>query len=245
MGLNMIRSLAGALGLLFASAVSAQAATVNISTERVNWTVLTVESVTYFNFDTTRDNDGLTGIEEIRWGDVDDGAGDLQIPANQSGFRFDDVAPFIAPFNMAFDLGTFTHYNLPIEENTALETARLDLTYDVDIDGTSNTVIFSFNFALNETTNTGAGCCGDIVSISGIDTQEMIVVDGVIYQLDVIGFHQNNILTNQLISPENGNNSAILRAQLTIVPEPATWLLMIAGFAFLGFAARRRRAVAA
>jgi hypothetical protein len=69
------------------------------------------------------------GTNQINWG----------IPAGgtQSGYRFDGVTPPPSgPFGAgtSFDLGTFTHFNQPIQSGTSITGATLNLTIQFESD---------------------------------------------------------------------------------------------------------------
>jgi hypothetical protein len=54
------------------------------------------------------------------------------------------------------------------------------------------------------------------------------------------------LLITNLTAVPNGNDLGLDDISLTVIPEPTTWALMVAGFGMVGFAMRRRnRAVAA
>ena len=78
----------------------------------------------------------------------------------------------------------------------------------------------------------GAGALTNVGNIFNFnDTRLLAANDVLVVVVDRAGNYSND---------STGVNFAV-----TLVPEPATWALMIGGFAMTGFAARRRRIVAA
>ena len=129
-----------------------------------------------------RDGDGVTP-DEIRWGTpVNQGGG-------QSGYGFVDNPSLVSQTvltNQPFSLGTFTHYNNPINGDELLETT-LTVNFTAIIDGQPHEVgPIEIDFDHTETTNTNdPDESRDVINISA---QTITVnIDGVDYELEVLG----------------------------------------------------------
>lgn len=169
----------------------------------------------------------------------------------QSGYKFDAVNPsvqFVLPPNPTAlkELGTFTHMNNPIDAGTSITSVQLRLATTLWVDSTNlGLKNFIFNFSHDETSNTGGGCCSDIVTFGSNNSSSTFNVGGVDYTLHLAGFSidgGNNILTS-FSSQEGGNRNAKLYGYVSTanaVPEPATWAMMIGGMGLVGMSMRRR-----
>lgn len=213
--------------------------------------VITLDSVTGVWTSTTPVS-GISGVgtNEIRWGTPTD-------DSNKSGYRFDGAAPppQAVVLETDFNIGNFTHYNFPIT-GTSLNTAVLQVTSQVSVDGTPFMLVSTFNFTHNETDN-DAPCgfpsvsvCDDIVTFA-IDTGAStgVNIGGIDYFLSIDGFFVNNVLSNHFQTEEEKVNVAQLRGILTATPGgpggeeevPLPPSLTFLGMGLLGIGLMRRR----
>ena len=226
-------------GLLVAGSASAQ--------------LITVDSVTGIWTEATPTGD-IDGIDsnQISWGD----------PANsqRSSYVFDPADPLPSGIGIGerFDLGIFTHNNFPIF-SPFLETAKLQVTTALTINGTSREAISVFDFDHWETPNNedpcaDGGALGEGINANGCADQvtftfnqpasESFEIDGDWYILTIAGFEINDELADVLWTMEDASTDATLRAVITRpVPTPATLPLLGAGLLLLGLTLRRREAV--
>ncbi|MDJ0677763.1 MAG: THxN family PEP-CTERM protein [Calothrix sp. MO_167.B42] len=166
------------------------------------------------------------GTNEISWGTptIDD---------KQSSYLFEGVDTSLGLDGENYLLGTFTHKNYPITDDTLTEA---NLALDLDIGGSFQTLDLVFKH--DETPNTAgpnnSGYVDDIVSIPSVDSTELLEIDGEMYKLVVSGFYQDDHLTSEFITEENKSNSAEIYGRLEkvedkkTVPEPAAGLGLLA-----------------
>ena len=145
------------------------------------WTDTVLSSGSPITFD--RDGDGLT--DEIRWG-TGKGA--------RSGYGFVDnpaLGSETVLTNQAFSLGTFTHYNNPINP-PELTSTTLTVNFVAHINGQDVPVgPIEIRFVHDETTNTSdPEASRDVVMITS-ETMT-ILIDGVQYELQVRGLVDEN-----------------------------------------------------
>jgi hypothetical protein len=121
------------LSLLAGSSIPAFAATLTLNSIEGSWTSA-VGGAGVIGF----------GTNELRWGTSPTG--------EQSGFRFDAVAPLPPEIqtDTPFLLGTFTHFNFPIALDSAILFADLDVTLGIE-NTTPQTI--NHTFSLEETLN--------------------------------------------------------------------------------------------
>ena len=202
---------------------------------------------------------------ELRWG----------TPSGQSkksGYDFKAAeTPFVAPEDVEFGLGDFTHLNFPINSGTGITSATLKVTFAFLLDGEEKTLDSLFKFDHWETPNNDKTCanghpnnqdvningCADRVKVSTLAGGETIFIDDGDgnwreYAFDILGFKQNGQTVNTFWTTENQSNKASLYARFTYaenintgpspVPVPAAGFLLLGGLAALGAAARRRKA---
>ncbi len=200
-----------------------------------------------------------TANASVSWGTPASGSG-------KSGYNF-TAAP--VPLNVAFvpngattafTLGDFSHINRPIDAGTSITSAQLKITYGVFLDAVSlgnfDTLI---NFAHDETTN-GANPCaygganGQGVNINGcadsvtpslnLGGSQAFSIGGVDYLLNITGFTIGGNPATQFLTIEDAVNTAQLRGNISaknLLPEPATWAMMLLGFGAIGAGMRRKQ----
>lgn len=175
----------------------------------------------------------------------------------QSSYKFQGKAPpiFSVDINTPFKVGTFTHYNKPIQNNS-ITGATLDTTFSLTIDGvTLNNLHFSYNFLHNETPNSkpcqagSASVCDDIVKITNnVAQSNTFKINGVDYTISFTGFKINGQTFSEFFTKENYTNTASLVAVITKavvgVPEPETYLTLgsfiLAGAVLAALSKRRK-----
>jgi hypothetical protein len=190
-------------------------------------------------------NQAFQAVDSVRWG----------VPAGGTGQSGYDFNPTDNPVNYTlgnpFALGVFTHINQPINSGTSI--TSIDYSFGFSTNGTPSSLSDVFHFDHNETTNaepcpspSGNNPCDDIVTISSVNLNSLVMVGTDQFFFNLIGFSTNGGLTTtaQFFSPEGGSNSGTLYGLLTsqpitnplgpsAVPEPASLLLMGSGMAFL------------
>jgi len=162
----------------------------------------------------------------------------------QSGFGFDGVNGVVGvSLDEPFYLGTFTHYNNPLESAPdLLEWVDLALTVPIDCDDDGDTdTTFTINprFYLEETINNADPCpylegpnengCADQVLIEQPEMPTFIC-DNVDYTVNVYGFLQNadcetvfdeNQVSTRFLTREQSPNPACLWAEIDLPPADA------------------------
>ncbi|UML94161.1 retention module-containing protein [Shewanella xiamenensis] len=131
------------------------------------------------------DND--SGKDQVRWGDP------ASYNGSQSGYGFADNDAALngsLSLNQDIVLGTFTHYNYPIDSGTSITSATMQITFNVtDAYGVTTPVTLTLNFSHNETPNDGPDP-RDIVTVG--QTSVTFNYEGQVYTMQVIGFKDSN-----------------------------------------------------
>ena len=201
---------------------------------------------------------GFTDPAEIRWGQ------NALALASTSGYEFESVTtPLDAPIDTVFGLGSFTHFNFPINSGTSITGVSFEvrggLTFIAD-DSTETAIgerTFAFDILHNETPNVAAQCpgdtppCDDFVSISTALGTDTFHVGDASYTLNILGFATSianaeaGIFNSVFSSPEGGSNLRILAAEFSqdvpTIPLPAAGWLLLAGIGGLGALRRFRK----
>lgn len=238
--MNPIRTLAAAAGLLCVGA-SAMAASLTVTDIQAAWS------------SSTPTVDGL-GTDKIRWG--------RPAEDNRSGYNFtsSDV-PFTVEDQNEFVIGTFSHENFPVF-GSFLQSANLTVQFSVV--GVAQAITSTFSFTHLETLNTpsgplcqngeanltgvnASGCADKVTATLNPDQSETFVIDGVTYELDILGFQRDGEKFTDFWTEENRSNEAQLIAifnvldleEPQVVPLPAAGWLLLLGFVSLGVLRRR------
>jgi len=185
----------------------------------------------------------------------------------QSGYRFQTNIPMISvntdtQTSAVTSIGTFTHYNYAINSGSGISGIKLKLTMDVTVGSTvMQNIDFVYAFNHWETPNGNNPCadggnhgqginnngCADNVSVNFLQESGFFTIDDIEYALDVEGFLVGDDPATSFWTREEATNVAELRGTVVLrslagaVPEPATWAMMIGGFAIAGGALRRRK----
>jgi hypothetical protein len=183
------------------------------------------------------------GLDTIRWG--------TGISGPPSGYNWLPVGtPFVAPAEVPFALGTFTHVNRPITSgNDAI--VSVEQSFTVGTFQAPATLSATFLYTHEETFN-GLPCtypsstpCADRVVVSDAFFNAPFVYNNINHFFTLLGFSTDGGVTisTEFITQENLNNNAQLYAVITHepigeVPEPTS--LVLIGSGLLAAAARRR-----
>ena len=109
--------------------------------------------------------------------------------------------PLQNTLNIPFVFASFSHENQPINFNLA----SAEYAFSFSTNGIPATVSQTFLFSHNETTNTGPGCCDDILTLSNVGFVQNILVGTDLFQFQLLGFSLTGApgtFSNQFISPE-------------------------------------------
>ncbi len=165
----------------------------------------------------------ITGLNtnEVKWGN--------STGHGQSGLRFDSVGTQTFNENTKFLLGTLTHKNWPINNAANGATLQIKLSFS---EPAIPDKTFSYNFDIDETTNTFGTCpswqqtstpCDDKITFPNSYGSEVITINDIQYTLVIDGFVNSyscesigNVL-NYFITEEQKDNSAYLVGHLSSV----------------------------
>jgi uncharacterized repeat protein (TIGR01451 family) len=190
-------------------------------------TPVSCESIDNSSDDTTNEN-------LVRYGQPI-GAADCGATTFRSGFGFDgaNIASF-AP-NQPFLLGRFTHYNNSIV-TPLVPMQFVDLSLHFQTPALAIDAIMTYTMRLDETINEGEclygatnpGLCDDKVDFVNNTSMQTLVVDGVTYTLNILGFvpgapescQYSPTLADAFITGEIMQNDACVFAQF-VTPQPA------------------------
>lgn len=107
---------------------------------------------------------------------------------------------------------------------------------------------YSVSYYYSPRPNVGSGSNGIALSI-GATALDSITGDGAgdtVWQLRTVDFTTTGgALTFSAFGTSDGLGGYLDDITISVVPEPATWGMMLGGFAMVGFAARRRKTVTA
>ncbi|MDX2213577.1 MAG: THxN family PEP-CTERM protein [Oculatellaceae cyanobacterium bins.114] len=179
---------------------------------------------------------GDTTIEHITMGDE---AlilwGTATTSASKSGLGYLGVGSSRIASDIPFLVGTLRHFNNPVAPPNVTAVELLINLNLADVSGSLASRSFTFNFAVDETTNV-APClyasaipCADRISFLNTTALETFEVAGTPYTLELLGFSDrptlDGTLVNEFISQERDINTAFLIGKLTVassqpVPEP-------------------------
>ncbi|OJY70007.1 MAG: hypothetical protein BGP16_09895 [Sphingobium sp. 66-54] len=250
--MNILKTLAAAtaLSVVMSAPAMADVKTVsftNIKAEWYDWSG---------GFNVVPDNNG-TPDASVEWG-----------KNGRSGYAFTTTLPAISvdtdiQMSGLTTIGEFTHFNYVIDSGSGISSIKLKLLMDVYVgDDLVDNVAFYYSFNHWETPNGSNPCadgnphgsgvnvngCADNVRVNFLQDSGSFTLDGFEYALDVEGFLlPNGSEATTFWTKEKATNTAelqgrvVLRSLAGAVPEPATWAMMIGGFAIAGASLRRRK----
>ncbi|MCB6179353.1 THxN family PEP-CTERM protein [Rhodobacter sp. Har01] len=249
-----MRKYAYALAVASALAVSpVGAATIDLDDVGISWNGVSAVG----------SGSAVTGVgtSKIEWGVP------FKKGGKKSGYGFVGLESTGHDVDEEFQLGTFTHFNNPINAGTSITKATLSLSFDLMVDGVAKSVDTAFDFLHWETSNAatngkcanGSGMtgvnvngCADRVTISSVlNMMDEFQIGNAFYTMQITGFLLNGVIVSEFWTKEDASNPAVLMAKFTKVrdidtpppapvPLPATGLLVLAGLAGLAAAKRRR-----
>jgi len=143
---------------------------------------------------------------EIRWGYTEHWGHQTCIAWDeQSGFTFTGDTNVTLVEDEWTTIAQFTHRNRVISGGN-ITTVQLELTLNGDINGS-----FTYDIDFDETTNTGGGCCDDVITFTTTPGTHTFTKDGRTYTLDLaFGDGSSSVET-----PENQDTTLDLKALVT------------------------------
>ncbi len=174
----------------------------------------------YIEFTTATSPYGNQAQRQFRWGDPYTAAG-------KSWLGFTGVAaPSLAVgADTPFPIGQLVHVNRPLVVPSACQAVELALDVAF-VDGPTAALILQLT--INETIGRGTRPkTDDFITLDGTQGPALIWIAGTQYAFEVAGFgtRPGNI-TDAIRTPEDGQSTTTVWGILTIVPEPATCLLL-------------------
>ncbi|HBO13095.1 MAG TPA: hypothetical protein DD491_09955, partial [Halieaceae bacterium] len=189
---------------------------VPVSTVEVTNVAAAWDNVNGGNVDITDNDSSGDGFIQLEWGTPASSGG------GRSGYDF-SLSDSPVVLDSAFDLGTFTHNNFPINLNGGtLDNTDLEVSFDIVIDGQATTVDIVVEIDHNETPNSGANP-DDIITITSFSAsiagagnmQQEITVGERTYVLQIDGFRDGSgDPVNQVFTEEGEANTFTLQARL-------------------------------
>lgn len=177
---------------------------------------------------------GVIGGSGIITGPLVLSAGGSVSPGNSPGTLSVGPTTFAGGANLAFD----------INDANGVKGTNWDL---LSISGSLNITASAFSpFAINLTSLTDANVAGPLLNFSSLQpySWQFVTTTGItgfsagVFQFDASQF-QNSLGTGHFYVSQDGNN---LLLNFTPVPEPSTYVLLVAGLGVIGIVARRRAA---
>lgn len=229
-------------------------ATVTILTAPATATTLISSSGTWTNpvgGETTVEYTTVGDEAQILWGNALSGSSKSGLGYLGLGISAADIS-----FDTPFLVGTLRHFNNPIAPPNVTAVDLLINLNLADVGGILISRAFTFNFAVDETTNIdpcvypSTTPCADRISFLNTTASETFEVAGTSYTLELLGFSDpaTSALVDGFVSQEGGTSTASLFGRLTAVtpePEPQTTPEpgAIASLTLLGlyFGVRRRK----
>lgn len=168
---------------------------------------------------------------EVRWGNSE---------GQQSGLRFDGSGSQTFNENDKISLGKLTHFNFPI--TNAANGATLKITLKFNAPGVAPDPMFTFNFDINETSNTrhesdcaawhtpGYPPCDDMITFPNSYPTQNFTIGDKLYTLKINGFSTTTDGSNpisQFITHEGQSNEAYLIGSLSSVLVEAPQLTLV------------------
>ncbi len=201
------------ISLMFTGAMQAQAThekTLTINPASAIWTAITGGN----------NISGLT-TDTVRWGNPPT-AGDPN-----SALEF-NVNTGVVATNTPFALGDLTHENNPVTVPPTPSDATLDISMIIT-NGNSEGVLFTFVFGIDDTVNTApcgpdqvsATPCDDIITFPNAISAQTVTIDGVEFNLALLGFGPTaNNLLDKFVTEEGQDSTTTLWAELTSDEPP-------------------------
>jgi len=169
----------------------------------------------------TSGGSNITGLNtnEVRWGN--------STGYGQSGLRFDGSGAQSFNQGSNFYLGMLTHLNWPI--TNAASGAKLNITLAFSKPGISSNPEFTYDFVIDETSNTSGSCpswqqsstpCDDKITFPNSYGTQVFTIGDIQYTLVIDGFvnaFPSGSPVSEFITEEQKNSSAFLVGHLSSV----------------------------